>query len=118
MMKVFHLFLFGIGVLLMPAIGYACGSNADKKCCKKEVSNKAEKKDCCNDSKNNKKGCDGKCGHSNCTTSAPSYSFILISEIEFNVNYFVFSIEKQTFHELQAPTSKGFFSGWFIPKIS
>ncbi|WP_395053523.1 hypothetical protein [Flavobacterium sp.] len=118
----FHLFtiLLTLGFLLISNGSIACGTKSGKSCCKTETSTKKEMKDCCKKKQDNEKNkpCGGKCGHSNCTTSVPSFSFILNNDLKFISNLFVFSTEKQKFYHNETATSNGFFSLWLIPKIS
>ena len=118
----FHLFtlLLTLGFLLFSNGSFACGTKSGKSCCKTETSSKKEMKDCCKKKKDNEKSkpCGGKCGHSNCTTTASSFSFILNNEVKFTSNTFVSSTEKQKFYHNETTTSNGFFSLWLIPKIS
>ena len=109
-----------LGFLLISNVGFACGMKFEKSGCKKEITSKTKKKDCCDSKQSREKhtGCGGKCGHSNCTTSVPSFSFILNDEMKFISNFFVFSTEKQKFYHNETTTSNGFFSLWLIPKIS
>jgi hypothetical protein len=110
-----------LGLFLSPTLSYACETKTEKSCCKKETTSKTEKKDCCNgrNSKDKDNSCGGKCGHSNCTSSA-SINFILIStfEIDFNSTNFDFSSEKQKFYNSKTFISSGFSSVWLIPKLS
>ena len=114
------LLLFLMLGLFLPTAAYACKTQTEKSCCKKEKSSKTEKKDCCNGkhSKNKDNSCGGKCEHSNCTTSS-SVNFSLISfyEINFKNNSFDFSIKKSKFYHSQTLLSSGFHSIWLIPKI-
>lgn len=121
-MKVNNLFttiMLTIGIFLVSNGAFACEMKVEKSCCKKETTSKVEKKSCCQDNQSNEKeqGCEGKCGHSNCTTSAPSFSFIPNNDVVFTSNVFVFSSEKQKFYHNETTTSNGFFSLWLIPKI-
>ncbi|WP_309609154.1 hypothetical protein [Flavobacterium sp.] len=115
----FATFFLTLGFLLISNVGYACAMKVEKANCHKENSSKTEKKDCCNTKQSNKKhkGCSGKCGHSNCTTSVPIFSFIQNNDVKFISNIFDFSIERQKFYYNQTRTSNGFFSLWLIPKI-
>ena len=120
MMKNIHFLtlLLTLGFLLISNVGSACEMKVEKACCKKEISSEAKKKDCCEkESKEKNGGCEGKCGHSNCTTSAPSYSFILNNELKFTSHFFNSSKEKQKFYHNETTTSKGFSTLWLIPKI-
>ncbi|MEO8515343.1 MAG: hypothetical protein ABI426_01295 [Flavobacterium sp.] len=108
-----------LGFFLLPAFAYACGTQSEKGCCKKEIAAKSEKKDCCkkNQSKDKNNGCGGKCGHSNCTTSPMNFSLISSFKIEFNNNTFDSSIEKPQFYHSKTFISSGFTSVWLPPKI-
>lgn len=125
MTKKLHIIVltFTLGFLLMPALSLACETGSGKSCCNKEMSSsKADKMDCCkkvNDSKNkNHDGaCNGKCGHSNCTTSSVQFSLAFF-EIKFKNNNFSFSEKKQNFIHSETNLSSGFSSIWLIPKIS
>jgi hypothetical protein len=119
-MKKFHLLILVLFVfLLMPSNTFACGSKTEKSCCKKEISSKAEKKDCCKNKQSNEQdnSCGGKCGHSNCTTSTVNFSIISFYEIEFKNNNFDFSTEKPKFYHSETFISSGFTSVWLPPKI-
>ena len=126
MTKKFHLILLmvTIGFFLIPTLTYSCEMKSKKACCNKEMaaSNK-EKMDCCNKSNNSKgndkdhNGCNGKCGHSNCTTSTVQFSLALF-EIKFKNNNFEFSQKEQNYFNTDTNISAGFFSIWLIPKIS
>lgn len=106
----------------MPVTAVACGSSGAKDSCSKEMTSKSDKKECCcskpcsKEKKN--KGCDGKCGHSSCTTSSVNMSFLLNTTFETPINVFNFSFEKQKFYSLNSITSDGYSSIWLIPKIS
>ena len=109
-----------IGFFMAPTVSYACGTKAEKEYCKKEVSSKTEKKDCCSNknSKDKDNSCEGKCGHSNCTTSTVILSIISLNEFEFKSNKFDFSNERKEFYHSETFISSGFTSIWLIPKIS
>ena len=54
-MKKFHILLIVVlGFFLMPMVTFACGNNSEKQSCKKEISSKTEKKDCCDKNDNSK----------------------------------------------------------------
>ncbi|MFV7236571.1 MULTISPECIES: hypothetical protein [Flavobacterium] len=121
-MNKFHVLVIVIfGFLLMPSSAFACGNNSEKHSCKKEVSSKSDKDDCCKDdshSKNkNHEGCGGKCNHSKCACASSSNTSISISEWNINNNIFNFSSEKQKFYNYETSISSGFNSLWLIPKI-
>ena len=125
MTKKFHILvvIVTIGFFLMPALTYACEMKSGKSCCNTEAStSNKEKKECCkiaNHSKNKDHdgGCNGKCGHSNCTTSSIHLS-LAVFEIKFKNNNFVFSEKKQNYFNSETNLSSGFYSIWLIPKIS
>ena len=109
-----------LGFFLSPTTSFACGTKTQKSCCKEETSSKTEKKDCCNNEnpKDKDNSCDGKCGHSNCTTSSVNFSIIAFYEIQFKNNNFDFSSEKPKFYDSKTFISSGFTSVWLLPKIS
>lgn len=124
MTKNFHIVLVMIvlGLFLTPSLSYACEMKSEKSCCNKELSSKGDKKNCCkkdNDSKNKTHdgGCNGKCGHSNCTTSTVQFSLAFF-EIKFKNDNFAFSEKKQNYILSESNISAGFYSIWLIPKIS
>ena len=120
MKNLFHTFILILTIgLFLPTSGYACGTKIEKSCCKKEISSKTEKKDCCKNkqSKDKDNSCGGKCGHSNCTTSSVTFSLISFNEIQFKNNNFDFSIEKPKFYHSKTFISSGFTSVWLPPKI-
>lgn len=119
----FHLFIFLVilGFFFTSNESNACGmKSTEMSCCKTESTSNKETKDCCKNKKEkeNNKPCGGKCGHSNCTTSSPSFTFIVTNEVKFTLNAIEFSSEKQKFYHNETTTSNGFFSLWLIPKIS
>ena len=106
-------------IFMMPAFNYACGSKSAKSCCKKEIAVKSAKKDCCGKKTDgNQKGCRGKCGHSNCTTSSAQFSLVSQNEFIFQENCFDFLNQKETIYYYETAVSSGFHSLWLIPKIS
>ena len=117
-----HIFsiILAIGFFLLPNLNFACASKITRDCCNKEIAIKSDKKDCCSskNSKNKNNSCDGKCGHSNCTTSSVSLNIILLNEIEFKNNNLDFSVERKNFYHSETFISSGFTSIWLIPKIS
>ena len=121
MKKRVHIFfiMLLLGAFLSPSMSYACGTTAEKSCCKKEIPAKTDKKKCCKDSssKNENKGCNGKCGHSNCTSTAAYSIFLVDTEIRFASITPDFSNEKQNFYSSKTFISSGFSSLWLIPKI-
>ena len=121
MQKKFHIFfiLMLLGALVSPSISYACGNHLEKACCKNEMDATSETKKCCKDNSSEKetKGCEGKCGHSTCTSISVTSIVAVYNDFHFNVNYFDFSIEKQLFYDSKTFISAGFSSLWLIPKI-
>ncbi|MBF2709065.1 hypothetical protein [Flavobacterium soyangense] len=125
MRKKFHIILLivTVGFFLMPSLTIACEMKSGKSCCNTETPNSnIEKKDCykiANHSKNkeHEDSCNGKCGHSNCTTSSVQFS-IAFFEIKFKSNNFDFSEKQQNYFNSETNLSSGFHSIWLIPKIS
>jgi len=121
MQKKFHILLITLllGAFLLPSVTYACGTPAEKSCCKKEKTASSEKKQCCKDkpSKKQNKGCDGKCGHSSCTSASVYSAFAVLEPVEFKVSAFDFATEKTKFYDSKTFISSGFCSLWLIPKI-
>ncbi len=109
------------GLFFMPNAVFACGNKSKIDCCKKEIATKSEKKDCCGNTNSDKKNksCGGKCGHSNCTTTASiSYSILTNHDIHFINNHFDFCTEKSNFFPPKTFISKGFLTIWLPPVIS
>lgn len=113
-----------IGFFLIPSLSYSCEMKSNKSCCNKEMSSSNAKRDCCKKSNNSKgqqkdhdSGCNGKCGHSNCTTSSVQFS-IAFFEIQFKNNNFYFSEKEHNYFNSKTNLSSGFHSLWLIPKIS
>jgi hypothetical protein len=107
----------------MSGSGYACGKSMEKMSCEKKAYSKKEtscEKDCCKKDQNSKKdqhGCNGKCDHSSCTTTALQFSLMTINEFEFDNNLFNFSSEKSISYYKTTRISAGFTSIWSPPKI-
>lgn len=104
---IYMLVLFGF---FLPTTTYACGTKNEKSCSRTEIGSKTDKKECCNhkNSKNNT-GCNGKCGHSNCTSSSTvNFSLISNNEIDLKNNFLGFSSEKQKFYYPKTNISSGF----------
>ena len=114
-----YMILLLLGFFLLPGWTYACGTQSEKQCCKKETTAKTEKKACCKEthSSTENKGCQGKCGHANCTSAAVNSIVAIFSYFEFTTNVFDFTSEKQKFHHLKTAVLAGFSSVWLIPKI-
>ncbi|NHN27281.1 hypothetical protein FIA58_016480 [Flavobacterium jejuense] len=117
MKKSYIIIILFLGIFFIPNNTFACGS--EKQSCKKELSTtKTKEKSCC-DNNNDNKGCNGSCGHSNCTTvSSVGFSLFIYNEIEFTNNNFDFSTSKSKFYHSENLLSDGFPSIWLIPKIS
>lgn len=114
-----------IGFFLIPVSGVACENHTGKNAFKKEISvNKKEKdcckKDCCSKTaspKKEKHDCDGKCNHTNCTTSSLQLSIPALNDFDFQNMLFNFSMEKSVSYYNEANISDGFTSIWLPPKI-
>lgn len=124
--KAFILFFFlTIGFFLIPVSGFACGNNTGKSSHKKEITvTKKEKgcctKDCCTKNETPEKekhDCDGKCNHTNCTTSSLQFSIPALNDFDFQNMLFNFSMEKSVSYYNEANISDGFASIWLPPKI-
>lgn len=115
-MNKFHILVLVIlGLFLMPTTTFACGMHSEKKSCNKETT---EQMDCCkNDNHSKNKGCNGKCGHSNCVTTATTHFSVVFSEVKFQINNFDLSEKEQNYFNSEANISSGFTSLWLIPKI-
>ncbi len=109
-----------IGLFLLPNSTFACETKVEKPCCNKEITSKIVEKDCCKKTKSqsDNEGCNGKCGHSNCTTSAANSSIILHNEVIFKNINLDFSTKKRNFFYAKTFISSGFKAIWLIPKIS
>ncbi|TEB43540.1 hypothetical protein D0809_15400 [Flavobacterium circumlabens] len=124
--KAFILFVFlAIGFFLTPISGYACENHTGKSAHKKEISANEKEKDCCTKDccrktaspKKEKHDCDGKCNHTNCTTSSLQFSIPALNDFELPNILFNFSIEKPVSYHNEARISDGFTSIWLPPKI-
>ena len=122
MSKKIHIMLLflTLGFFLMSNASYACGKTfSENKTTSKEEKVNQCKKDCCKESSKSKKnhGCDGKCGHSNCTTAGSHFSLLASNEFEFGEKTFNYSLEKPHLHSNNCNVSSGFTSIWLPPKI-
>jgi hypothetical protein len=118
-MKRVHLLVIVIfGFLLMPALTFACGCHSEKKSCGKES---MEKMDCCKKDNASKdkthKGCNGKCGHSNCITTSNPHNAVFF-ELKSNNHTFDFQEINQNYFNSNTEITSGYTSLWLIPKIS
>jgi hypothetical protein len=122
MTKKLHIYIIilTLSLFLLPSLTYACGTLLEKKCCKKEMSAKSKPHKCSEKSHaaDNNNGCDGKCGHSNCTTTSININFAMFNEFDLAYNIFDFTSEKQNFSTTTTFISAGYSSLWLIPKIS
>lgn len=113
--------MVAFGFFLMPNATFACGNHSGKKMHKKEVSASQETNDCCgtncSSKDNNHKGCNNKCGHSNCNIPSIQVAFFVPFEAEINPNSVVFYTKKGNFFNLKTTVSSGFQTLWLIPKI-
>jgi len=115
-----YIIILTLGLFLLPSLTYACGTQSEKGCCKKETASTTEKKDCCDKSRSSDENdnCNGKCGHANCTSVTANYSSVVFNEFDFTHNTFDFSTIKQNFYNTTTFVSSGYTSIWLIPKIS
>jgi hypothetical protein len=115
-----YIIILTLGLLLLPSLTYACGTQSEKECCKKEMTSKSEHKQCSEESHSNNQSdsCNGKCGHSNCTSVNANYSSVVFNDFDLTHNIFVFSTKKQNFYTTITFISSGYSSLWLIPKIS
>lgn len=121
-MRKFHIILLvTLGLFLIPSITYACGSKADKKCCKKEASAKSEKKECCNKSSDSDddEGCAGKCGNASCSCPTMVNVSLPVLPTTYLDNYTaIIALEKKAFHYAEVHVSSAFDRLRLPPKIS
>ncbi|QSB28106.1 hypothetical protein [Flavobacterium sp. CLA17] len=124
--KAFILFLMlTIGFFLIPVSGFACENHTGKNAPKREISANEKEKDCCKKDccskaaspKKEKHDCDGKCSHTNCTTSSLQFSIPALNDFNLENSLFNFSIEKPVSYYNEASISDGFTSIWLRPKI-
>lgn len=121
-MKNFHfLLILLLGFFLIPSHVFACGNKSEKHSSKTEMSDKKEKKDCCESSSHSKNkshnSCGGKCKHSKCICTASCSGFSAFFAVALQFNHYNFSNEKQKFHCSETFISSGYSSLWLIPKI-
>ncbi|WP_264558343.1 hypothetical protein [Flavobacterium sp. N2270] len=118
MKKSYIITILLLGIFFIPNSSFACGSD-NQQSCEKEVSTSNTKEKSCCDNSMDDEGCNGSCGHSNCTTvSSVGFSLFIYNEIEFTNNNFDFSTSKSKFYHSENLLSDGFPSIWLIPKIS
>ena len=113
-----------LGCLTTPMKSYACGTkskNAEKSCCLKDMPEKSNKKDCCNNRKDSQQkednSCGGNCDNSKCSCPSTLTSLVLSNFlITVNINSFTIreklkSLYNETYH------SSGFSYIWTPPNI-
>ncbi|WP_379853472.1 hypothetical protein [Flavobacterium xylosi] len=114
--------LIMLGFFMAPSVAFACGTKADKSCCKKEYSSVKDKKDCCKKEKKSNEssheGCKGACKDVTCSSSAFQLGLTLAFYTELNNQIFTFSTEKQNYYYTEIFISSDFRSIWLPPKIS
>src|SRR5688572_14011730 len=120
-MKNWHfILLLSFFLSLTTGDAYACGSG--KKCCKKERSQNETKKNCCgtgDHSKNDHRGCNGKCGNSSCITPVIHFAAAVPNNITITTSNPDFcSAKKPVFFYNHSRVSSGYYTIWLIPKIS
>jgi hypothetical protein len=118
MKKAYYIWIVLLSLFLMPSTAVACGKAVNSK----EMSaHTSTKKSCCGTkscSKNQKqKACNGKCGHSICSNSSVSLSFLPPATFENSLQFFDFYTEKQKFSSSVTIPLDGFSTIWLIPKI-
>ena len=73
MKKSYIIIILLLGIFFIPNSSFACGSDNQQSCEKEVSTSNTKEKSCCDDSMDDE-GCNGSCGHSNCTTTS-SFSF-------------------------------------------
>ncbi|MCW2120574.1 hypothetical protein [Flavobacterium sp. 7A] len=125
-MKKIHIYIVVLlGIFMMPNSTMACGNKKEpieqKECTKEKMkSHDSKKMDCCasnSKSKSDKKSCDGKCGHSKCSTSSVQTIAFLAFDATIPFNCFDFSVQKLKIDQAVGFLSDGYSSLWLIPKI-
>ena len=120
--KFYILLLVMLGFFMTPSVAFACGTKADKSCCKKESSSKKEQKDCCKKEKKSNEsshdGCNGACKNVSCSSSAFQLGLTSVFYTELNKQVFSLSTEKQNYYYSEMFISSHFRSIWLPPKIS
>ena len=121
MKKHLYILLFTLfGFLIMPSHTLACNIKNEKTCCKKEIASK-NLKDCCkkqNQNNKNTSGCNGKCGHLNCTNTLISYGIFAPFVIELKQIFFPIFLKKEKFYDFKTAISSGFKTIWLPPVIA
>ncbi|MEN2402900.1 hypothetical protein GKZ90_0024145 [Flavobacterium sp. MC2016-06] len=127
MIKKVHILLLvaAIGFFLIPSGAFACGNNHSKTSHKEKIASEKQEKGCCtkdcckktNNSKKEKHECDGKCSHTNCTTSSLQLSIPTSNDFDLQNRIFNFSLEKPITYYNETSISDGFTSIWQPPKI-
>lgn len=114
------IFIIVFGFFLKSNMVFACNNYSEKNSWKKEVSCKTESKNCCNDNSKEQKsrGCNGKCGHSNCTILAVHVALFAPVLEQTNTEILISNLERENFKNLKTNISDGFQSLWTIPKIA
>ena len=120
MIKKLHIYLIisTLGLFLLPSLTYACGTQSEKECCKKETTSKQEHRGCSEESHaaDKNSGCDGQCGHSNCISVSAHSSMTYSNELQFIL--FNFYKRETNFNYTLLNLSSDYVSLWLIPKIS
>lgn len=120
--KFYILLLVMLGFFMTPSVAFACGTKADKSCCKKESSSKTEQKDCCKKEKKSNEsshdGCSGSCKDVTCSSSTVYLGITSLLYTELNNQFFGFSTEKQNYYYSEIFISSDSRSIWLPPKIS
>ena len=108
-----------IGFLMMTNATFACGKTANKTSCTSKTNVSCCKMKCCQKKSktSSDKGCEGKCGKSNCQIQTISLVTILPELVNFQVNYFLVLTSIQAFYTSNQNPDSGFYSIWSPPNI-
>lgn len=123
------LFFITFGVMLIPAVSYACGKNhkrTEKSCTNRESKPKTEKtynknlsdQDPCSSEHSKDQGCGSNCNHSNCKCVHFTINIALAQENLLKDKIINFSGRKHSIINTENNLSEGFHSIWQPPKIS
>ena len=105
--------------LMMTNATFACGKTANKTSCVSKSTVSCCKMKCCQKKSktNSDKGCEGKCGKSNCQIQTISLVTILPELINIQTNYFLVLTSKQAFYTSNQNLDSGFYFIWSPPNI-
>lgn len=121
------LFLFTLGLLIIPGVTYACGKGSKKpnhQKTEKSITQEpvAKKHSCqqdpCKTDHSKQEGCGSNCNHPNCTCLHFSITIALPLENALDTKSFNFPDQKKRITDTQINLSSGFHSIWQPPRIS